>query len=101
MLLEQGFTVGQLGYLVYAGLAKLRGSARKCAGDCDAALERLRAAKSARTRITRITAIAKSTSFNAAHLCNIARESGLSLDELAEWARANSRQISVAGKVYR
>ena len=25
-LLKQGFTVGQLSYLVYAGLAKLRGS---------------------------------------------------------------------------
>jgi hypothetical protein len=27
-LFEQGFTAGQLGYLVYAGLAKLRGSGK-------------------------------------------------------------------------
>jgi hypothetical protein len=27
-LLEQGFTVGQLGHLVFSGLAKLRGTSR-------------------------------------------------------------------------
>jgi hypothetical protein len=75
---------------------------RACAGDGDVALERLRAARAAVSdRAAALAALARETGWTEDALRKTQSRDGLSLPELAEWARTHSnRRVVVGGKSY-
>jgi hypothetical protein len=74
------------------------GMLRRCGEDGEAALRKLRQNRAVHDARARREDVAHASGFSLNHLRHIARREGLLLDDLAEWARTHSHEITVNGK---
>lgn len=88
----------ELARLVPCSVMAAAGMLRRCGEDGEAALRKLRQNRAVHDARARREDVAHASGFSLNHLRHIARREGLLLDELAEWARTHSHEITVNGK---